>query len=135
MTCALSDQLLTLMNEDMHTYTCCACQAAVYLLLVGKALAEQPNAEAQVVSILHLLPKELLLAVPGQQGFMLLQALLHPPPMLIHGPAVGLGIYLRTQREPSKGCHTWTIKSLMLNCICSSAVHQLHANSPKTISV
>ena len=71
------------------------------LLLVGEALAEEPHAEAQVIGILYLLPEQLLLAVPGQQSLMLLQALLHSATMLIHSPAVGLGIHLQPCPLPS----------------------------------
>lgn len=48
-----------------------------HLALVLEALAKQPDRQPQVVGVFHVLPKQLVLAVPAQARSVLAQAVLH----------------------------------------------------------
>lgn len=72
-----------------------------HLLLVGEAGVEQAHGEAHVVGVLHLLPEELLLAVPAEGGAVLRQALLHLPFLCLCAAAGALHVPLQHEGAPT----------------------------------
>ena len=67
------------------------------LLFVCQADLEQADAEAQIICIFHLLPEQLLLAVPSQQSSVLSQAGLHLAAMRLH--VCALRVCIRLQHD------------------------------------
>ena len=73
-------------------------EKVAHLLLVGQAGPEQAHRQAQVLGVLHLLPEQLLLAVPGQQRAVGGQALLHLARLWLGFRAAALHIRLQPKR-------------------------------------
>lgn len=95
-----------------------------YLDFVIEALVEEFDAEAQVFTVLLLLPEQLSLAVIAERGAVLRQALLYFSPMRVHASAHQLCIFLQTYKETLL---SWEFLSLHISSSAVTKTNTAHS--------
>ena len=84
------------------------------LNLIIEALVEEADAEAQVLAVFFLLPKQLHLAVVAQRGPLRLETFLHLAAMWVHSTAYCLGICLYKGNDDGDGSDNDECKQSLL---------------------